>query len=103
MTSTIDVNTARTLIAAGLLLLGPVVPADADAQRKEDSPLTFRDTVPQHYQLNARASEIDPRVTAHPEIDFLIETKDGKPADTQHASVDTRVARQTRDLVDGSQ
>ncbi len=45
---------------------------------------------PRRFEWTARASEIDPRVQAHPEIDFLIE-KDGKPADTQHASVDTRV------------
>ncbi|HIF01011.1 MAG TPA: hypothetical protein EYQ63_29380, partial [Fuerstia sp.] len=47
---------------------------------------------PQHYKLTARASEIDSRVRSHPEIGFLIETKDGKPADVQHAAVDTRVA-----------
>lgn len=53
-------------------------------------PLKFDDPSPQHYQLNARASEIDPRVKAHPKINFLIDTKDGKPADIQDASVDTR-------------
>ncbi|MEZ6090181.1 MAG: hypothetical protein R3C05_19570 [Pirellulaceae bacterium] len=42
--------------------------------------------------MTARASELDRRVKAHPEIDFLIDTKDGKPADMQQASVDTRVA-----------
>jgi len=43
-----------------------------------------------HYDLTARASEIDKRAKAHPEIDFLLE-KDGKPQDIEHASVDTRV------------
>ena len=52
----------------------------------------FNDPQPQQYNLTARASEIDSRVQAHPEIDFLIESKDGKPADVEHASVDTRVA-----------
>ncbi|MGI9473271.1 MAG: BPSS1187 family protein [Rubripirellula sp.] len=52
---------------------------------------TFEDSNPQHYQLSARASEIDSRVQSHPEINFLIETRDGKPADLQRASVDTRV------------
>lgn len=56
-----------------------------------DDPLTFDDPSPQRYQLTARASEIDSRVKAHPEINFLIDTKDGKPADTQQASVDTSV------------
>ncbi len=53
--------------------------------------LTFNDSRPQHYKLTARASEIDPRAKAHPEIGFLLESN-GKPADIQHASVDTRVA-----------
>ena len=43
-----------------------------------------------HYDLTARASEIDPRAKAHPEIGFLLE-KEGKPQDVEHASVDTRV------------
>ncbi len=51
----------------------------------------FQDSDPQRYQLSARASELDPRVKAHPEINFLIDTKDGKPADAQQASVDTSV------------
>ena len=55
-------------------------------------PPAFDDPRPQQYNLTARASEIDPRVKAHPEINFLIETSDGKPADVQQAAVDTRVA-----------
>lgn len=54
--------------------------------------LKFRDSKPRHYKLTARASELDPRVKSHPDIDFLITTKDGKPADIQQAAVDTRVA-----------
>ncbi len=50
------------------------------------------DAEPQQYKLTARASEIDPRVKSHPEIGFLIESANGKPADTEQASVDTRVA-----------
>ena len=46
----------------------------------------------QQYKLQARASEIDSRATAHPEIGFLIKSKSGKPADLENASVDTRVA-----------
>ncbi len=48
---------------------------------------------PQRYQFSERASVIDARARAYPEIGFLLE-KDGKPADVQHASVDTRVAPQ---------
>jgi hypothetical protein len=55
-------------------------------------PLIFDDPKPQRYQLSARASVIDPRTRAHPEIAYLIDTKDGKPADLQHAAVDTSVA-----------
>src|SRR5262245_16737104 len=58
-----------------------------------DAPLTFSDSEPQRYQLSARASVIDARVRPHPEIDFVFE-KDGKPADVEHASVDTRVKPQ---------
>lgn len=47
---------------------------------------------PQQYNLTARASEIDSRVKAHPEIDFLIDLPNGKPADIQQATVDTRAA-----------
>lgn len=52
----------------------------------------FDDPTPQRYSLSARASEIDPRVKAYPEIKFLIDKEDGKPADLQKASVDTSVA-----------
>ncbi|GAA5479386.1 BPSS1187 family protein [Haloferula helveola] len=69
-------------------LLGVLVPSLSCAE----TGFRFDDPKPQRYQLTARASKIDPRVKAHPEIDFLIETKDGKPADVQQASVDTRVA-----------
>jgi hypothetical protein len=48
------------------------------------------DSHPQRYVWSVRASEVDPRVRAHPEIDFPLE-KGGKPADLEHASVDTRV------------
>lgn len=51
---------------------------------------SFADPSPRRYELSARASEIDKRAQAHPEIDFLFESK-GKPADVQNASVDTRV------------
>jgi hypothetical protein len=59
---------------------------------RADRQTTQADAKPQHYKLTARASEIDSRVQPHPEIGFLIETKDGKPADVQHAAVDTRVS-----------
>lgn len=55
-------------------------------------PPAYEDPQPQQYRLLARASEIDPRVKSHPEINFVIDGSDGKPADVQHASVDTSVA-----------
>lgn len=45
----------------------------------------------QVFKLTARASEIDSRTKAHPEIGFLIDDEKGKPQDVQQASVDTRV------------
>ena len=65
--------------------------AGADAQ----SVAAFNDPSPKRYELRARASEIDPRVRPHPEIGFVLE-KDGKPADFEDASVDTRVKPQGR-------
>ncbi|MCA9060662.1 MAG: hypothetical protein KDA85_19255, partial [Planctomycetaceae bacterium] len=53
---------------------------------------TAADPIPQQYRLTARASELDPRVQAHPEIDFLITNPNGSPADVQQASVDTSVS-----------
>lgn len=46
---------------------------------------------PQRFSLKARASELDLRCKAHPQIGFLLEDGKGKPADFQNASVDTRV------------
>ena len=46
---------------------------------------------PQTFRFATRASEIDSRVQAYPKINFLIQDGKGKPADIQHASVDTRV------------
>ncbi|OYP37767.1 hypothetical protein CGZ80_04175 [Rhodopirellula sp. MGV] len=51
----------------------------------------FADPTPQRYQLKARASQIDPRAKEYPEIGFTFGT-DERPADMQHASVDTRAA-----------
>jgi hypothetical protein len=58
-----------------------------------DPALTFADPAAKRYEFTARASQIDPRAQAHPEIEFVFE-KGGKPADTERASVDTRVAPQ---------
>ncbi len=67
----------------------PISPIYAD-------PPVFNDSDPQLVRWSVRASEIDPRVRAHPEIGFLIDGDQGKPADVQHASVDTRVAPRGR-------
>ncbi len=55
-----------------------------------DATLAFDDPHPQRYELAARASQIDASAREHPEIDFVF-TKQGKPSDTEHAAVDTRV------------
>ena len=60
-----------------------------------ETPPAFTDPKPQRYELTARASQIDPRAKAHPEIDFVFE-KAGKPADVEHATVDTRAKPQGR-------
>jgi len=78
-------KTLLRLIA--LVLMLPIVSPAADA------PLTFNDPKPHRYELTGRASQIDPRTRPHPEIDFVFE-KDGKPADVENASVDTRVPPQ---------
>lgn len=55
-----------------------------------ERPPSYRDKNPQRYKLQFRASELDPRCREHPEIGFVF-TKDGKPADVEVATVDTRV------------
>ena len=74
-----------------LLLISTCNGAPATGQTNQPRQLSFSDPQSQHYRLTARASEIDHRVKAHPAIGFLIESN-GRPADLQHASVDTRVA-----------
>lgn len=54
--------------------------------------IQFDDASPQRYKLSARASELDSRVKAYPEIGFLINDAKERPADLQQASVDTSVA-----------
>ena len=49
---------------------------------------------PRRIDLAKRASEIDPRAKEHPEIKFTFTDDKGKPADLQHAVVDTRVPSQ---------
>jgi hypothetical protein len=55
--------------------------------------LSAAPTEAKKHDLSARASEIDRKAKAHPEIGFLFE-KDGKPQDIQHASVDPRIPSQ---------
>ena len=60
--------------------------------------LVYHDSAPKAYDLTARASVLDPKAQPHPELNFLFE-KDGKPTDTEHANVDTRVAPQGKLVV----
>lgn len=64
----------------------------------EAAEFKFKDAEPKLYEFSARASEIDSRAQPHPEIDFVFE-KNGKPADTEKASVDTRVPAQGKLVV----
>jgi lysophospholipase L1-like esterase len=82
----------NTWYAAALLVLGEVQTA------AEPAPPAYRDPKPQAYHLQARASVLDPQAKPHPEIDFVFE-KGGKPADVEHATVDTRVAPRGRLVV----
>ena len=72
--------------AASILLLLTCALAGA-------APSPHADPFPQRYDLKARASEIDPGAKEHPEINFTFGTEQ-KPADLQHACVDTRVPDQ---------
>lgn len=65
-----------------LALSGAVPAIGADAVTRKD--------------LAKRASEIDPRTREHPEIKFTFTDDKGKPADLQHATVDTAVPSQGR-------
>lgn len=62
----------------------------------EPPPPAYQDKTPQRYHLTKRASEIDPRVQSHPDIDFILADKAGKPRDVENAAVDTRVAPRGR-------
>jgi hypothetical protein len=85
---------ARKLrIDVPILLLTSLAPLHASG-----APLTFADPKPQRYELSARASAIDPLARPHPEIDFVFE-KNGKPADVENASVDTRLKPQGKLVV----
>jgi hypothetical protein len=63
-----------------------------------ERPPSYRDKNPQRYKIQMRASELDPRCKEHPEIDFVF-MKDGKPADVETASVDTRVEPQGKLMI----
>jgi len=86
------INDSRIVLATAIWVVCLVVTEQTLAESKTQSPLTYRDSAPQHYRLSVRASVVDPRVRSHPDINFLLKTPDGKPADVQRASVDTRVA-----------
>ena len=68
-----------------------VVMASAAFAQEQVKPSTGR-----RHDLQARASEIDPRAKQHPEIGFVFADEKGKAKDIQHAVVDTRVASRGR-------
>ncbi|WDQ18960.1 alpha/beta fold hydrolase [Rhodopirellula sp. P2] len=77
-------RTAAALLAGCVFLIPSIVTAQtrgpAEKAAKQD-----------RFQITARASEIDPRVKAYPEINFLIEDAKGKPADQQQAMFNPNV------------
>ncbi|MGV3721558.1 MAG: BPSS1187 family protein [Actinomycetota bacterium] len=83
-------GTAAAVAAGTLALAFGLLPARAPAA---EPTLAFSDPAARRYELTTRASQLDPRTRPHPEIDFVFE-RGGKPADTERASVDTRVAPQ---------
>lgn len=80
----------RTAVLSLVVLSLCRIPAPA-----ADEPPAFTDAKPQRHEFSMRASQIDPRAKAHPGIEFFLE-RNGKPADVQHASVDTRVSPRGR-------
>jgi hypothetical protein len=94
------ISTFKFMISPFLLLLtlclqSLILPNRLLAQTAAIGSQVASDPKPQQYIVKARASLIDPRAKQYPEIDFVFD-KDGKPQDTQVASVDTRVAPQGR-------
>jgi hypothetical protein len=92
-------NTSR-LLALGIYAVW-CIPTQGHAQTPQsdqrtnaaDSPArkAQEDAGSRRFDLTARASEIHPRAKQHPEIGFVFADERGRPADVQHAVVDTRV------------
>lgn len=83
------------LLSLPLLLLLTGVSHVHAGPAPEATPVTaYQDPAPHRYDLQARASEIDPAAKEHPEIGFVFTGKDGKPQDLEHACVDTRAPDQ---------
>ncbi|MCM2372388.1 BPSS1187 family protein [Aporhodopirellula aestuarii] len=83
------------LLASLLACSWTVSPLRADERVTPKRPTTSVESV-ERFEANVRASVIDPRVRAYPEIDFLIDQPDGKPADLQQAWYDPRVPSRGR-------
>lgn len=82
----------RSCAIASVLLTVTVTASLAVA----DQPTTPTDANAPRVEVKIRASEIDSRVKSYPEIGYLIETADGKPADVEHAWVDPNVPARGR-------
>lgn len=87
-----------SLLRVGFVFLVCLGAGRSGALAEEKSVLKFNDPAPKAYDFTARASEIDARAQPHPEIEFVFE-KNGKPADTERGSVDTRVPSQGKLVV----
>jgi len=91
MNRTMTKRTFSLTSSAACSCLVLIICATTLSQRVSAETPAFEDPVPQRYQLQARASVIDPAASQHPEIGFVFE-QNGKPQDVQHASVNTSVA-----------
>lgn len=80
----------RLILSSFALSLLVCCPTDLFAQAKSRP---VQATQPQRFQLQARASVIDPRTKEYPEIGFVFGTEE-KPQDLEVASVDTTVKSQ---------
>lgn len=73
------------LLLTSAVLLPMLAFAQADVPEQDSG---------RRHDLQARASEIDPRAKEYPKLGFVFTDDEGKPKDLQHAVVDTSVASQ---------
>ncbi|WP_246419663.1 BPSS1187 family protein [Aporhodopirellula rubra] len=87
----IAISLIATLVASPLITAAEPNPqVDAKVKNAE---------IKKRLEISVRASTIDPRVRAYPEIDFSIDDAKGKPADMQQAWFDPNVPARGRVVI----